>query len=87
MRDLIHLGRFHKKILAVFSGLTEINRALEMLANDPKQSNAELLSSALVTFDGSVTIMKENIVSLVREISGDENEEIDVEITENGNLI
>lgn len=87
MPDLIHLNRFQKKILVVFSDLVFLNRALDELAEYRNQDNIDKLAEHLKCFDESVERLHDTLSKLLNEIVGVDDNEIDVQVTDKGNLL
>ena len=87
MDDIIHLNRFRKRILTVLSDLVLLNTAIEELAQNPIQSNVNKVADKLSKFDGSVSILRDSLGKVLNEIAGIEDDEIDAEVTEEGNIL
>ncbi len=86
MREFVHLNRFCKKVLDVSCCLTKIYECLEHISKELDQSKIDDLTQFLEDFDFVSNSMKATIRSLLKDISGDDNE-IDAEKTEFGNKL
>jgi len=87
VENFIHLGRFRDRILTVFSDLVYLNHTLDVLAEISDQYNVDQVANALSKVNLSVDVMKNTIESLIKEIAGVESEEIDVQVTQDGNIL
>jgi hypothetical protein len=87
MADFIHLRRIGYKMWRVVGGLNDIWELMELLSVDLTQENVDKLANKIEAFDKAVVSMKNTIQSSIKEVAGDENNEIDVEISDEGNLL